>query len=349
MQLCVLAPLPSARTAVERILQAENVNAGPTVSACSGLSGERHQDLATELSVVTFETFSREFVAVSTGNVLVRRAGSGPAVLLLHGFPETNMAWHKMAPGLAKRFAVIAADLPGYGDSSLSDAAFDDGHITKRTMAASIVDAMTKLEISTFAVVGHDRGARVAYRLALDHPDRVSAIAVLDVIPILDMAERMTYDAARQMGHWFWLAQPSTVPETLIGLDPDLYVRHIIGQWGGSQVIEREAVDEYIRCMRTPEARRIMGAEYRADLLDLAHDRVDRMAGRRIVCPLLAVWAQGGLTERFGDPVAIWRTWADNVEGHALTAGHFLMEEAPQELAALLVPFVINAFDHEPD
>jgi haloacetate dehalogenase len=295
---------------------------------------------------VTFETFSREFVAVSTGNVFIRRAGSGPAVLLLHGFPETSVAWRKIAPGLAKQFTVIAADLPGYGDSSLSDAAIDDGRISKRSMAATLAEAMTELDIARFAVVGHDRGARVAYRLALEHPERISAIAVLDVIPILDMADRMTYEAARQMGHWFWLAQPSTIPEALIGCDPDLYVRHIIEQWDGSQVIEREAVDEYVRCMRKTQVLRTMGAEYRADQLDLAHDRADRMAGRRIVCPLLAVWAQGGLTERFGDPVAIWREWADDVEGRALTAGHFLMEESPQHLAALLVPFLANAFDH---
>jgi haloacetate dehalogenase len=297
--------------------------------------------------IVTFETFSREFVTVSTGNVLVRRAGSGSAVLLLHGFPETSVAWRKIAPGLAKEFTAIAADLPGYGDSSLSDAAIDNGRVSKRSMATTLADAMTELDISTFAVVGHDRGARVAYRLALEHPERIAALAVLDVIPILDMADGMTYEAARQMGHWFWLAQPSTIPEALIGLDPDLYVRHIIEQWAGSQVIEREAVDEYIRCMRKPDVRRTMGAEYRADVLDLAHDRADRLAGRRIVCPLLAVWAQGGLTERFGDPVAIWRAWADDVEGRALTTGHFLMEESPQELASLLVPFLANAFGQE--
>jgi haloacetate dehalogenase len=294
---------------------------------------------------VTFETFSRESIAGSTATVSVRRGGSGPAVLLLHGFPETSVAWRRIAPGLATQFTVIAADLPGYGDSSLSDAAIDEGRVSKRSLAAILADTMTELDISTFAVVGHDRGARVAYRLALDHPERVSAIAVLDVIPILDMAERITYEAARQMGHWFWLAQPSTTPETLIGLNPDLYVRHIIDQWGGSQVIEREAVDEYIRCMRKRDVRRAMGAEYRADQLDLAHDRADRMAGRRIVCPLLTVWAQGGLTEQFGDPVAIWHKWADKVEGRALAAGHFLMEESPQELAALLVPFLARACD----
>jgi haloacetate dehalogenase len=297
--------------------------------------------------LMTFEMCSRESIAVSTGDVLVRRAGRGPAVLLLHGFPETSVAWRKMAPELANLFTVIAADLPGYGDSRLSDAAFDQGRISKRCMATTLVDVMTELDIPTFAVVGHDRGARVAYRLALEYPERISAIAALDVIPILDMADRMTYEAARQMGHWFWLAQSSTVPEALIGRDPDLYVRHIIEQWGGSQVIEREALDEYIRAMRKPDVRRTMGAEYRADQLDLAHDRADRMADRRIVCPLLAVWARGGLVEQFGDPLAIWRTWADDVDGRAVTAGHFLMEESPQEIAGLLVPFLRRACDRE--
>jgi haloacetate dehalogenase len=296
---------------------------------------------------VTFETFSRELVAVSAGSVLVRRAGSGPVVLLLHGFPETSLAWRKIAPALAKTFTVIAADLPGYGESMLSDAAFDHGRISKRTMAGILAEAMTELAISQFAVVGHDRGARVAYRLALEYPERIPAIAVLDVIPILDMAERMTYEAARQMGHWFWLAQSSTIPETLIGCDPDLYVRHIIEQWDGSAVIERDAVDEYVRCMRKPDVRKTMGAEYRADQLDLEQDRADRIAGRRIASPLLAVWAGEGLTERFGDPVTIWRTWADHVEGRALPAGHFLMEESPRDLTALLLPFLANAFDRE--
>jgi haloacetate dehalogenase len=297
---------------------------------------------------VNFETFSREFVAVPTGNVLVRRAGSGPVVLLLHGFPETSVAWRRIAPGLAEHFTIIAADLPGYGDSRLSDATIDNGRISKRSMGATLVEALTELDISEFALVGHDRGARVAYRLALEHPDRIWAVAVLDVIPILDMADRMTYEAARQMGHWFWLSQSSTVPEALIGRDPDLYVRHIIEQWDGSRLIEREVLEEYIQCMRKPEVLRTMGAEYRADQVDLAHDRADRMAGRRIVCPLLAVWAQGGLTERFGDPAEIWRKWANDVEGRALAAGHFLMEESPEDLAALLLPFLKNALHKRP-
>jgi haloacetate dehalogenase len=300
--------------------------------------------LKEETVVMSFDTFSRERVDVAGGTVFVRRAGSGPAVLLLHGFPETSWAWRKVAPGLAKEFNVVAADLPGYGESTLSSDAMDEGRISKRIMARVLADAMTELGISQFAVVGHDRGARVAYRLALDRPERIRAVAVLDVIPILEMAERLTYEAARQMGHWLWLTQSSTVPETLIGLAPDLYVRHIIEQWGGADVIDRDAVDEYIRCMRKPEVLRTMGAEYRADRLDLEHDRTDRMAARRIRCPLLAVWAQGGLAECFGDPLAVWRNWADRVNGDALSAGHFLMEETAQELMALVKPFLTDAF-----
>jgi haloacetate dehalogenase len=299
---------------------------------------------------MTFDAFSRDRIDVADGRIFVRRGGAGPAVLLLHGFPETNLAWRNVAPALAREFTVIAADLPGYGDSVLSDAAFDDGRVSKRTMARILADAMTRLGFAEFAVVGHDRGARVAYRLALDRPERISALSVLDVIPILDMAERLTYDAARQMGHWLWLSQPTTVPETLIALDPDRYVRHILEQWGGG-AIEPEVVDEYVRCMRTPMALRTMGAEYRADLLDLEHDRADRLAGRRIDCPVLAVWSQGGLTELFGDPLAIWQSWADTVDGGAIAGGHFLMEERPQELSSRLESFLsqrLGTMSHPP-
>jgi haloacetate dehalogenase len=290
---------------------------------------------------MTFDAFSRETIAVAAGSVFIRRAGSGPVLLLLHGFPETSLAWRRVAPDLANEFTVIAADLPGYGDSILSDTAFDQGRVSKRVMSSALADAMTTLGIVHFAVIGHDRGARVAYRMALDYPERIRALAILDVIPILDVAERLTYEAARQMGHWLWLAQSSTVPETLIGRDPDLYVRHIIEQWDGVDVIEREAIDEYIRCMRKPEVLRTMGAEYRADRIDLEHDAADRKAGRRITCPVLALWAKGGLTEQFGDPLAIWRNWADRVSGDAIAGGHFVMEGSAQEVTAMLTRFLV--------
>jgi haloacetate dehalogenase len=295
-----------------------------------------------------FDAFSRERVTVAAGSIAIRRAGRGPAVLLLHGYPETSLAWRRVAPALTREFTVIAADLPGYGDSTISPDAFDDGRISKRTMAQALVDAMAVLHFEEFALVGHDRGARVAYRLALDHPRCVRALAVLDVIPILDMAERMTYDAARLMGHWFWLGQPSTAPETLIARDPDLYVRHIIDQWGGARVIASDVADDYVRCMRKPEVRRAIGAEYRADLLDLDHDRADRAAAHRIVCPLLAMWAKGGLVERFGDPLAIWRVWADHVDGVSVAGDHFLMEESPREVTAALASFLARTIAAKP-
>ena len=298
---------------------------------------------AERLGTIDFASFSRDLITVSGGAVLVRRAGSGPVLLLLHGYPQTHLAWRKLAPLLTSRFTVVAADLPGYGDSTLSDDNRNAERISKRTMAGVLADVMTELGVPRFALVGHDRGARVAYRLALDLPQRVDAIALLDIIPILEMADRLTYASARQMAHWFWLAQPSTAPETLIGRDPELYLRHIIDAWGGSDVIERDAVEEYLRCFRKPEVLRAAGAEYRADQLDLEHDRADRTAGRRIACPLLALWAQGGLTEEFGDPLGIWRDWADDVNGCAIAGGHFMMEESPRRIAGLLEPFLSAA------
>ncbi len=294
-----------------------------------------------------FDAFSRERVSVAAGSLAIRRAGRGPAVLLLHGYPETSLAWRRVAPALTRAFTVVAADLPGYGDSTISADAFDDGRLSKRTMAHALVDAMTALHFEEFAVVGHDRGARVAYRLALDHPRRVWALAVLDVIPILDMAQRMTYEAARLMGHWFWLAQPSTAPETLIGRDPELYVRHIISQWDGAGVVESDALEDYVRCMRKPEVLRAIGAEYRADLLDLEHDRADRAAARGIACPLLAIWAKGGLVERFGDPLKIWRDWAERADGGPIAGGHFLMEEAPREITATIAAFLTRGLENK--
>jgi haloacetate dehalogenase len=303
---------------------------------------------------VSFDAFSRDTVAVPGGTVVVRRAGEGPAVLLLHGYPENSQAWRHVAPSLvgldrgrrrlnAASQTVLAVDLPGYGDSTLSPTAFREGRVSKRMIGSVLFDAMDELGIRQCAVVGHDRGARVAYRMALDRPDRVRALAVLDVVPVLDVAEGLTYEAACEMGHWFWLSQPSTAPETLVGRDPDLYVRHILEAWGGFDVIEAGVVEDYVRCMRKPEVLRAIGAEYRAHQVDLAHDRTDRKTGRRIACPVLALWARGGLVERFGDPLAIWRRWGSRVEGGPLDSGHFLMEERPAQLIDRLAPFLAEA------
>jgi haloacetate dehalogenase len=291
--------------------------------------------------MTALDAFSRAHVEVNGARMLVRRAGSGPAVLLLHGYPETHLAWRDVAPDLATQFTLIAADLPGYGDSLISDDVSREP-FSKRAMGRMLAELMDVLGLSRFAVVGHDRGARAAYRLALDFPQRVAALAVLDVIPILDMADRLTYQTAGQMAHWLWLAQHSDVPERLIGLDPDLYVRHILEMWGGSRVIDASVIAEYVRCMRKPEVRRAISAEYQADQFDLADDRADRANGRRIQAPVLAVWGKGGFAEQFGDPIAIWRNWADQVSGRALACDHFMMEESPWEVSALLASFLVE-------
>jgi haloacetate dehalogenase len=158
------------------------------------------------------------------------------------------------------------------------------------------------------------------------------------------MADGLTYTSARQMAHWFWLSQSSRVPETLIGLDPTLYLQYIIDAWGGGKVIEQEVFEEYQRCMSKPDVIRAIGAEYRSDQVDLEHDRSDRAAGRRLQCPLLALWAEGGLPELFGPPLSIWRNWADRVSGGAIAGGHFMMEESPRQVLAELEPFLTNAF-----
>jgi haloacetate dehalogenase len=288
--------------------------------------------------------FSRECISVAGADVFLRRGGTGPAVLLLHGYPETHLAWRKVAPDLATRFTIVVADLPGYGESVLSGGLAARDALSKRDMARVLADVMTSLGAPRFAIAGHDRGGRVAYRLALDYPERVIAAAVLDILPIAEMADRLTYDSARQMAHWFWLAQPSRVPETLIGFDPALYLRHIIDGWGGAKVIEDDVFEAYRRCISRPEVMRGIAAEYRADRIDLDDDRADRAAGRRIRCPLLALWAQGGLTELFGPPMSIWRDWADRASGRAIAGGHFMMEESAETVFADLEPFLSNAF-----
>jgi haloacetate dehalogenase len=288
---------------------------------------------------VPFDAFESQRVQVGGSTVFLTRAGSGPALLLLHGFPETHMAWRKVAPHLTDSFTVVAADLPGYGDSIGPEP--DAGHTaySKRAMGQILADAMAQLGFRRFAVVGHDRGARVAYRLSLDQPALITSLAILDVIPSLVMAERLTYTTARQIVNWFWLAQPPPVPEMLIGANPDVYLSYIINAWGGSGMIEDDARGEYARCFRNPRVIRAICEEYRAGDTDIENDRVDAAAGRRIVCPVLVLWARDGLASQFGDPLAIWGQWAGNVTGQPLGGGHFMMEESPEVLAGHLLRF----------
>jgi haloacetate dehalogenase len=287
------------------------------------------------------DEFSADTITVGDSKIFVRRGGTGPAILLLHGFPQTHVAWHRVAPRLAHRFTVIVPDLPGYGDSTGPEPDARHERYSKRSIAATFVELMERLGEERFAVIGHDRGARVAYRMALDHPERVRALAVLDVIPTLDVAERLTYDLAREMANWFWLATSSPVPERLIAAEPDTYLRYIIHAWQGTDAIAPEALAAYARCFRTPRVITGMCEDYRAgDSIDLEHDRRDRDVGRRIACPILVLWPEGGLTARFGDPLAIWRQWSYDVSGDALRGGHFMMEESPEQVTSRLERFL---------
>lgn len=276
------------------------------------------------------------FSASTVQGIRVRVGGEGPPVLLLHGYPQTHAMWHRVAPGLAAAGrTVICPDLRGYGASHKPPAG--EGHVNyaKRTMAAELVSVMAELGFDRFNLAGHDRGGRVAYRMALDHPERVLRLATLDIVPTLDTWESLR--GTRTLGAWHWpfLAQPAPLPETLIGADPAWFLRTLCGQWAASALEENMSV--YIDAFDTDTIRATCD-DYRAGAtIDVEIDRADRDAGRRISCPLLALW---------GDPTGtrpalteIWARWADDVTGRALPCGHFLAEEAPDATLAALDQF----------
>jgi haloacetate dehalogenase len=290
-----------------------------------------------------FDGFSQEIVTTGEGAVYLRRRGTGPPVLLLHGFPETHVAWHLVAPALAERFTVIAADLPGYGRSTLSNRSGEPW--SKRRMAGALVSAMREMGMQRWSVAGHDRGARVAYRMALDHTDCIERLAVLDVVPTLDMAERCTYELAGNLVNWFFLAQTAPLPERLIASAGDYYVNEILDRWlGPSASLDPQAREAYLAAFRNAAVIHAVCEEYRAgSTVDIAHDRDDRVAGRQLTCPVLALWSADDLAGRFFDPLVTWRKWATDVRGRAVPAGHFLMEEAPDTVCAELMTFLTSS------
>jgi haloacetate dehalogenase len=288
-----------------------------------------------------FEGFERRQVETSGATINLVMAGSGAPLLLLHGYPQTHVLWHQVAPALARDFTVVAADLRGYGDSSKPDGGADHAGYTKRTMARDQVEVMQRLGFERFAVAGHDRGARVAYRMAFDHPERVTKIAVLDIVPTYEMWA----GADRRFGmgayHWFFLAQPFDLPERLIGGDPDYFLRTTLARWAGNaDAFDPEAVAEYVSHFRDPACIHASCEDYRAGAtLDLEYDTADREAGRRITSPLLALWGAGRAGSGGQDRLAVWRAWATDVRGQGLPCGHFLPEEAPEETTAALRDF----------
>ncbi|MEM5403240.1 MULTISPECIES: alpha/beta fold hydrolase [Paraburkholderia] len=289
-----------------------------------------------------FDGFTDASADIEGVRIHAIQGGRGPALLLLHGHPQTHAIWHKVAPTLAEHFTVIAADLRGYGDSGKPQGTPDHANYAKRRMALDQVALMRGLGFPSFAVVGHDRGGRVAARMAIDHPDAVTQLITLDVAPTVAMYEQTSFEFARAYWHWFFLVRPAPFPETLIRADPDLYLKQTMGaRSAGLAPFAPEAYAEYLRCLLDPATAHGICEDYRASItIDLEHDRADLAAGKRIVCPFLALWGAHGTVGQCFDPLAEWRSWNAGVSGEALPCGHYLAEEAPQLLLERVLPFL---------
>jgi haloacetate dehalogenase len=289
-----------------------------------------------------FDGFKNVSATVDGIRIHAVQGGRGPALLLLHGHPQTHVIWHRVAPVLAKHFTVIAADLRGYGDSGKPSGAPDHANYAKRRMALDQIELMRGLGHETFAVIGHDRGGRVAARMALDHRHAITRLVTLDVAPTLAMYQQTSFEFARAYWHWFMLVRPAPFPETLIRADPDLYLKQTIGaRSAGLAPFTDQAYAEYLRCLSDPDTAHGICEDYRASItIDLEHDRATLASSQRIDCPFLALWGADGVIGQCFDPLAEWRAYAPQVVGEALPCGHYIPEEAPQQLLERVLPFL---------
>jgi haloacetate dehalogenase len=281
-----------------------------------------------------FDGFTLTTIDVPGGAIRLRHGGSGPPLLLLHGNPQSHAIWHLVAPDLARRFTVVCPDLRGYGGSFKPPATADHAPYAKVAMAADMAAVMTALGHDRFMVGSHDRGARVAHRLALDFPDRVERLAVLDIIPTIEHFERANMDFALSYYHWFWFAQPHPFPENLINAAPEIWFQaHTTRHARPADLFQPDALADYLDGARNPDNIRGMCEDYRAAIsIDLVHDRASRAGGRKVACPLLALWGERGNIGKWYDPLAIWRGYCTgSVAGSAMPAGHYIAEEAPAE------------------
>ena len=295
-----------------------------------------------------FDGFERRDFALPQATLharLPRGAPDGrPALLLLHGFPQTHAMWQRVATRLAQDFYLVMPDLRGYGDSSKPAGLPDHSNYSKRALAQDMADLMDALGLPRFAVCGHDRGGRVAHRLALDHPARVSSLCVIDIAPTLDMYAATDMAFARAYYHWFHLIQPAPLPETMIAGNPLPYLHHKLGGWGtgGLAQIEPQALAEYERCFVLPGTIHAICEDYRASAgIDLDHDRASRAQGKKIACDTLVLWGARGVVQRLFQPLELWQAQcAGTVSGHAMPAGHFIPEELPEATAVALSRFL---------
>lgn len=292
-----------------------------------------------------FAGFETRRVRCGDVTIHARVGGQGPGLLLLHGHPQTHVIWHKVAGTLARHFTVVAADLRGYGDSDKPAGDPDHANYSKRTMARDQVTLMEALGFERFGVLAHDRGARVAHRLAVDHPDRVERLVTLDIAPTLAMYEQTSLAFALAYYHWFFLIRPAPVPETLIEADPELYLRSTMGgRSAGMAPFTDAALAEYLRCLKSPGAAHGLCEDYRASAtIDLEHDRADLAAGRQVECEMLALWGEQGAVGKCFAPLEEWRKVARRVQGRALPCGHYIAEEMPERLLEEALPFLLGA------
>ncbi len=290
-----------------------------------------------------FDGFTLSHIQVRDGALRVRHGGSGPPLLLIHGNPQTHAMWHKVAPVLARRYTVVCPDIRGFGGSMKPPATADHAPYAKREMARDLVELMAHFGFSQFQVVAHDRGARVAHRMALDHPAAVTRLALLDIVPTIEHFERADMKFGLGYYHWFWFAQPHPFPETLINAAPDeWFFGHTSREPKNRDFFDPNALADYLAHVRDPEMIRGMCEDYRAAAsIDLVHDRASREGGQKIACPLLVLWGAKGKIGAWYDALAIWRQYAAaEVTGHAVPSGHYLAEEAPDAVLAALDVFL---------
>lgn len=288
-----------------------------------------------------FPGFTAHRIRVSETEIACVVGGNGPPVLMLHGYPQTHAMWHRVAPTLAHDYTVVCADLRGYGDSGKPASDATHAAYSKRAMARDMVELMRDLGHPRFRLVGHDRGGRVAHRLCLDHPDAVAQVVMLDISPTKTMYAHTDRAFATAYYHWFFLIQPYDLPERLIGADPVYYLRRKLGGWGtGLTHFDARALTEYERCFADPATIHATCEDYRAAAsIDLEHDADDR----RVACPLLVLWGERGIVHRFFHPLDDWGAIADDVQGRAMPAGHYLAEEVPDELLQEIKAFFAAA------
>lgn len=295
-------------------------------------------------SVALFPQSTVRDIDVGAGiSIRVRCMGSGPPLLVLHGHPQTHAIWHKVAPELSEHFSLVMADLRGYGDSSKPAGNTGHSNYSKRQMALDMVHVMAALGYPQFSILAHDRGARVSHRLALDHPQTVLKMVLLDIAPTLAMYEQTSALFARLYWHWFFLIQPTPTPERLIEADPGAYVRELMGRrHAGLGPFDPRAVDEYVRCLSQPGAAHSLCEDYRAAAtIDLEHDRESLKNGHKVHAPLMVLWGDRGVVQQCFDPLTEWKKVATDVRGQTVGCGHYVPEEAPDELLEVALPFLL--------